>query len=72
LSEVEWFRLQTSPTPPSQSHLGRVRRYLHVGECTIALRMVAVQYATLRNCYGRYRFCTYGTECQWRHGVSYL
>ena len=32
----------------SQSHLGRVRRYPHVGECTLPLRVLAVA-CTMRN-----------------------
>jgi len=35
-------------TSPPQSHLGRVRRYPHVGECTLPLRVLAVAYA-MRN-----------------------
>ena len=30
----------------------RVRRYSHVGECTLPLRVLAAQCTTLRNCYG--------------------
>ena len=64
--------LQTSPP---QSHFGRARRYPHVGECTLLLRVLAVactmriealrdvtgalrsSYRTLRNRYGKDRFC---------------
>jgi len=66
--------------------LGRARRYPHVGECTVPLRVLAVactvhnetlrkrygalwnvmerygsvadRYRTIRNCYGKYRFCS--------------
>jgi len=34
-----------------QSHLGRARRYPHVGECTLPLRVLAVQCVTLQNYY---------------------
>ena len=40
-----------STTPP-QSNLGRAHHYPHVGECTLPLRVLAVQCATLWNCYG--------------------
>jgi len=33
-------------TSPPQSNLGRVRRYPHVGEYTLPLRVLAVQCAT--------------------------
>jgi len=32
-------------------------RYPYVGECTLPLRVLGVQCATLRNRYGKYRFC---------------
>jgi len=35
-------------TSPPQSHLGRARRYPHVGECTVPLRVLAVA-CTMRN-----------------------
>jgi len=35
-------------TSPRQSHLGRVCRYPHVGECTLPLRVLAVV-CTVRN-----------------------
>jgi len=47
--------LQTSP---SQSHLGKERRYPHVGECVLSLRVLAVQCATLLNCYRTLRNVT--------------
>jgi len=58
------------PTSPPLSHLGRERRYPDVGkmgECTLPLRVLAVQCATLRNCYGtllkRYGNVIRVTEC---------
>jgi len=61
----------TCKTSPPQSNLGRARRYPHVGECTVPLRVLAVactvrmealrivtgRYGTLRNRYGKCRFC---------------
>ena len=36
--QKRWHR----KTSPPQSHLGRARRYPHVGECTLPLRVLAV------------------------------
>jgi len=39
---------QYTKTRPPQSHLGGARRYLHVGECTLPLQVLAVAY-TMHN-----------------------
>jgi len=58
----------------SQSHLGRVRRYPHVGECTLPLRVSAVA-CTMRNealriITGRYRSVTGHYGMLWKHCAS--
>jgi len=57
-------------TSPPHSHLGRARRYPHLGECTLPLRLLAVtctmlnealrkRYRTLRERYGTLRNVRY-------------
>jgi len=39
---INSFNLNNNNIKSSQSHLGRARRYSHVGECTLPLRVLAV------------------------------